>query len=198
MKIDSAGLPFIIIFAILSPFTTIFALFMLYFFRDPERKVPQEDGIVVAPADGKVIVASDVEEIKYFNETRPQVSIFMNLFNVHVNRAPVDGNVVMVKHNKGKFMAAFKEDASFQNENTEMVIENGHGKTLVRQVAGLIARRTVCRAAPGDKLRHGERFGIIKFSSRVDTVLPEGYRITVKPGDKVRAGETIIARLQTI
>jgi len=198
MKIDSAGFPFIILFALLSPFAAVLALFMLYFFRDPERKVPQEEGIVVAPADGKVIVASDIEEIKYFHETRPQVSIFMNLFNVHVNRSPVDGNVLTVKYNKGKFMAAFKDEASFQNENTEMIIENSHGKTLVRQVAGLIARRTVCRVVPGDKLRQGERFGIIKFSSRVDTYLPKGYRINVKPGDKVKAGETIIARRQTI
>ena len=194
MKIDSAGYPFLILFAILSPLTFILGLFMFYFYRDPDRKTPEEDGIVVSPADGKVIVADHTEETKYFHEERPLVSVFMSLFNVHVNRSPVEGNVIMVKHNKGKFMAAFKEEASLKNENTEMIIENSYGKTLVRQIAGLIARRTVCRVVPGDSLKQGERFGIIKFSSRVDTYVPQGYNITVKTGDIVKAGETIIAR----
>ena len=194
MKIDSAGYPFLILFALLSPFTFILGLFMFYFYRDPDRKTPEEDGIVVSPADGKVIVAEHREETKYFHEERPLVSVFMSLFNVHVNRSPVEGNVIMVKHNKGKFMAAFKEEASLKNENTEMIIENSYGKTLVRQIAGLIARRTVCRVVQGDSLKQGERFGIIKFSSRVDTYVPQGYNITVKTGDIVKAGETIIAR----
>lgn len=196
MKIDPAGYPFIILLAILSPITSIITLFMLYFFRDPDRKIPKKDGVVVSPADGKVIIADQTEETKYFHEKRPQVSVFMSLFNVHVNRSPMDGKVVMVKHNKGRFMPAFKEEASLKNENIEMILETGHGKTLVRQVAGLIARRTVCRAAPGDSLKRGERFGIIKFSSRVDIYMPQEYKITVKTGDTVKAGETIIAKIQ--
>ena len=119
----------------------------------------------------------------------------MNLFDVHVNRAPCDGKVAMVRYNKGRFFAADKEKASLMNENIEMILKGDYGEILVRQVAGLVARRAVCRVQEGHTLIRGQRFGIIKFSSRVDLYLPLNSSLTVKVGDRVKAGETIVARL---
>jgi len=125
-----------------------------------------------------------------------QVSIFMSPFNVHVNRAPCDGKVKTVQHNKGSFFAAYKDEASIKNENIEMVLETSYGDILVRQVAGFIARRAVCRKTEGDVVGRGERYGVIKFSSRVDVYLPKDVEIKVKINDNVKAGETVIAELK--
>ncbi|MBI5102351.1 MAG: phosphatidylserine decarboxylase family protein [Nitrospirae bacterium] len=165
---------------------------MLYFFRDPERSVPPGD-VIISPADGRVIVIRDTTEDRYLHAEVKQISIFMSPLDVHVNRSPCDGRVIMVRHNKGRFLAAYKDEASLRNENIEMVLETRHGNILVRQVAGFVARRAVCRKAPGDLLKGGERYGIIKFSSRLDVYLPKDAMIKVKTGDIVRAGETILA-----
>jgi len=167
--------------------------FMFYFFRDPERNTPDRPDAFVSPADGRIIVVQPVVEERYFHEPRLQISIFMSPANVHVNRAPCAGTVVSSRHNTGKHFAAYREGASIRNENNELVLETAHGRILVRQVAGFLARRTVCRVGPGAALRRGERFGIIKFSSRVDLYLPADSAAQVGIGDRVRAGETILA-----
>lgn len=171
--------------------------FMLYFFRDPERRTPVRPEAFISPADGRIIVVQEVLEARYFNETRLQISIFMSPFNVHVNRSPCAGTVVSTRHNTGRHFAAYREGASIRNENSELVLATGHGQILVRQVAGFLARRTVCRVKPGAALQPGERFGIIKFSSRLDVYLPAGSLAQVALGDRVRAGETILATCRT-
>ncbi|MBM4137235.1 MAG: phosphatidylserine decarboxylase family protein [Nitrospira sp.] len=170
-------------------------IFMVFFFRDPERNILEGKGIFVSPADGKVILIKDVYEKDYLQSGAKEISIFMSPLDVHVNRAPCDGKVTAVKYSPGRFMAAYKDDASIKNENIVVVIDGKDGKILVRQVAGFIARRAVCRVKVGDTLRRGERYGMIKFSSRLDVYLPKDTRIKVKLGDKVKAGETIIGEL---
>ncbi len=171
----------------------ITTLFMAFFFRDPDRNIPGGEGIYVSPADGKVILIKDVYEKDYLKSATREISIFMSPLDVHVNRVPCDGKVGVVKYSPGKFFAAYKDDASIRNENIVMVLEREKGRVLVRQVAGFLARRAVCRTKAGDLLKRGERYGIIKFSSRLDVYLPEDARIMVKIGDKVKAGETVIA-----
>ncbi|RMD58412.1 MAG: phosphatidylserine decarboxylase family protein [Nitrospirae bacterium] len=195
MKIAQEGYPFIAFFSFLSSLFLGLTAFMLFFFRDPERRIPNVPGAFLSPADGKVIFIGEVEEDKYLKERRKKISVFMSPFDVHINRSPCDGIVVMVKHNTGKFLAAYREGASLENENTEIIIESVQGSILVRQVAGFLARRTVCRVGVGDVLERGERFGMIKFSSRVDIYLPLECEVLVKLGQKVRAGESIIARI---
>jgi phosphatidylserine decarboxylase len=201
------GYPYIIIFAA----TTIVALllggkwmvivsfvitvFMVYFFRDPEREIPEGEGLFVSPADGKIILIKDIG--KDTDRGFIEISIFMSPLNVHVNRAPCDGKIKNIQHNKGKFIAAYKDEASFKNENIEMTLETKYGDILVRQVAGYIARRAVCRANSGDSLRRGERYGIIKFSSRLDVYLPKNTQIKVNLGDKVKAGETVLGEMRS-
>lgn len=202
-KIAHEGYPFIGIFFILTVIA-VFAfgpkwaviplaltLFMVYFFRDPDRNIPDEEGYV-SPADGKVISIRKERESQFLDAEVMKVSIFMSPFNVHVNRAPCAGTVKEVKYTPGSFRAAYKESASLKNENTAMALECSNGAILVRQVAGFLARRTVCRVKPGDKLLRGERFGMIKFSSRLDVYLPADTDVRVKLGDRVKAGETII------
>ncbi|GAB4490649.1 MAG: phosphatidylserine decarboxylase family protein [Thermodesulfovibrionales bacterium] len=169
--------------------------FMFYFFRDPERAVPAGPDLFVSPADGKVIVVRDVREDRRLGREARQISIFMSPLNVHVNRAPCDGTVKTVLHSRGRFLAAYKDQASIQNENIEMVLDTAYGEVLVRQVAGFVARRAVCRVRPGDRLQRGMRYGIIKFSSRVDVYLPMEAGVEVRTGDAVRAGESVLARI---
>ena len=181
------------------------ALFMAYFFRDPEREIPGGDDIIVSPADGKVILREDLVEgssrlfpaLLEGSGQVVEVSIFMSPLDVHVNRAPCDGTVGSVIHTPGRFLSAFKHEASAENENIAMVLDTKYGKVLVRQVAGFLARRAVCRVNPGDRLDRGVRYGLIKFSSRVDIYLPKGTLLTVKPGDRVKAGESVLGRIKT-
>ncbi len=180
-------------FAVAFCFFAVLTFFMAFFFRDPDRKVPEGAGLFVAPADGRVMLIKDVFEKDYLTAETREISIFMSPLDVHVNRAPCDGKVTAVKYSPGKYMAAYKEDSSIKNENIVMVLEGEQGRVLVRQVAGFLARRTVCRAKVGDALKRGERYGIIKFSSRLDVYLPKDARITVKAGEEVKAGETVIA-----
>ncbi|MDA8324650.1 MAG: phosphatidylserine decarboxylase [Nitrospiraceae bacterium] len=176
--------------------------FMFYFFRDPERRTPAEEGYV-CPADGRIIVAQQVREDKYLEKEALLISIFMSPLNVHVNRSPCDCEVRLVDYRKGSFKSAWSEHAFHKNEHISIVMDerpasrrpNGQdGRILVRQVAGSIAQKPVCRKKPGDILKRGERFGIIKFSSRVDVYLPADVKLAVSIGDRVRAGESILAR----
>ncbi len=206
IKLAPEGYPFIfgflgvtVLVAVFSPWGAvipfILTLFMAYFFRDPERIVPEGENIFVSPADGKVILIQNIYEEKFLKSEAVEVSIFMSPLDVHVNRAPCDGTVEAVVHTKGKFLSAFKPEASLQNENIAMLLDTGQGRVLVRQVAGFLARRAVCRVKPGDSLRKGGRYGLIKFSSRLDIYLPKETHIKVKLGDRVKAGETIIGEM---
>jgi phosphatidylserine decarboxylase len=167
-------------------------LFVLFFFRDPERSVPKGAGVVVSPADGKVIVVKDVYEPDYLKQDVKQISIFLSVFNVHVNRSPIGGTVETVKYNPGKFLVASVDKASLDNEQTAMVISNGKNKVLVKQIAGLIARRIVCYAKPGDTVKAGERYGLIRFGSRVDLFLPKNTDLMVKVGDRIKGSRDVI------
>ena len=174
----------------------VLTLFVLFFFRDPERAVPEEQGIVVSPADGKVIVVKDVFEPTYLKQEVKQVSIFLSVFNVHVNRSPIAGTVEVVKYNPGRFHVASVDKASLDNEQTAMVIANGKDRILVKQIAGLIARRIVCYAKPGDRIVLGERYGLIRFGSRVDLFLPKTAELKVKVGDRVKGARDVIGVLK--
>jgi len=174
----------------------VLTLFVLFFFRDPDRSVPAGKGVVVSPADGTVIVIRDIYEPTYLQQDVKQISIFLSVFNVHVNRAPVEGTVELVKYNPGKFHVASVDKASLDNEQTAMVITNGKDRVLVKQIAGLIARRIVCYAKAGDAIRRGERYGLIRFGSRTDIFLPKDAEITVKLGDRVKGARDIIGVLK--
>jgi phosphatidylserine decarboxylase len=192
-----AGGLFLIVFFLPKWFFTLLFLSLtvlfIIFFRDPERDIPVEDGIAVSGADGKIVEISE-EEID--GEKFKKISVFMNIFNVHVNRVPVDGEVISVLHKPGKFLSADKKESSFVNEQNVITIQSKYGKVIVKQVAGFVARRTVSYLEPGDKVKLGDRLGIIKFSSRVDHYLPISAKINVDIDDLVYAGETIIARFQ--
>lgn len=166
-------------------------VFFLWFFRDPERSIPPFKDIMVSPADGKVVEALETE---YEGREVTKISVFMNVFNVHVNRMPIGGELTAITHKPGKFLAADKPEASYENEQNIIDISTQYGDVTVKQVAGLLARRTVCNAKVGEKLPVGERFGIIKFSSRVEVFVPKGFDICVKSGDIVKAGESVIAK----
>jgi len=168
------------------------ALFLLFFFRDPERTVPGGENLILSSADGKVISIKPLNHLEFTGGSGTQVSVFMSVFDVHVNRAPISGQVKYFKYNPGKFLPAFKDKASLENEQTEVGIENDHGRVVLKQIAGIIARRIVCKIKPGDSVKAGERFGMIKFGSRIDLFLPANVEIKVKLNQKVRAGETII------
>jgi phosphatidylserine decarboxylase len=174
---------------------TAFTVFSLWFFRNPERHAPQGEKLVVAPADGRVVFAGEVREDRYLDAGAVKVSIFMSVFNVHVNRAPADGRVTDIRYNPGKFFSANLDKASLDNEQNAVVMETGGGRLAFVQIAGIIARRIVCWVKPGDSLERGQRVGLIMFGSRLDTYLPPGSSLKVKPGDRTKAGETVIGVL---
>ncbi|NUM61439.1 MAG: phosphatidylserine decarboxylase family protein [Ignavibacteriaceae bacterium] len=169
----------------------------LNFFRDPERKTPSAINIVVAPADGKIIVIKQNIFNHFVGENCNQVSIFMSPLNVHVNRIPIDGKVEHLKYYEGKFVAAFEDKASENNERMETGIVNSEGKILFTQVAGFLARRIVNELKIGDEVKTGERFGMIKFGSRVDIFVPSKYIPAVNLNENVYAGETILFEIKT-
>jgi phosphatidylserine decarboxylase len=170
----------------------ILLIFTLSFFRDPDRKSPGKDNIVVSPADGRVLFVKEVDDNKYINEKAKQISIFMSPLNVHVNRIPIDGKVEYLKYHQGKYLAAFEDKASEVNERSEFGINSKYGKIFFTQVAGFIARRIVYDIKEGDTVHQGDRFGMIKFGSRVDVIVPFNWHEKVKKDDKVTAGETIL------
>jgi phosphatidylserine decarboxylase len=188
VALGAAGAVLTYFFAIAwgAPFFLV-GLFCLYFFRDPERVVP-EGPVAVSPADGKVV------HIRPLHDGTRRVSIFLNIFDVHINRAPVGGRVTDVSYQAGKFVMAHREEASSDNEQNTLVIESEGSRVVTRQIAGLIARRIVCRKKPGDRVARGERFGLIKFGSRVDVFLGREWDLAVQPGDRVKGGSSILAR----
>jgi phosphatidylserine decarboxylase len=174
---------------------TILALWVAYFFRDPERTGERGGGLVIAPADGRIIMITEVDEPAFLHGKALRISIFMNVFNVHVNRYPVSGTVRFVHYNPGKFLNAATDKSSLENEQMSVGIEAGPVRVLVRQIAGLVARRIVTYSSEGDDVEQGERMGIIRFGSRVDVFLPTSATPTVKVGDTTMAGSSLIARL---
>lgn len=176
------------------PFWIIF-VFVLQFFRDPARVIPQQAGLVLCPADGRVIKVERTQD-PYGEREAILVSVFMNVFNVHSNRSPVDGTIQKVQYFPGKFVNADLDKASTENERNAIVLKTGDGQTVTFvQVAGLIARRILCYVKAGDQLSRGQRYGFIRFGSRVDVYLPLTATVKVTIGDKVRATETVLATL---
>ena len=163
------------------------------FFRDPERVTPAGERSIISPADGEIIVIKEVEEPEFLKSKAIQISVFMSPLNVHVNRNPISGSVRHVRYLKGEYFAAFEDKASEKNEQSIIGMENDHGRLMFKQIAGFLARRIVCPLKVGDVVNKGERFGMIKFGSRVDVFVPTGTSIRVKVGDKAVAGESILA-----
>jgi len=180
---------------VLAALFTVLALWVAYFFRDPERTGQRGARLVIAPADGKIVMVTDVDEPAFLHGRATRMSIFMSVFNVHVNRYPVDGVVLYVYYNKGKFFNAAAEKSSLDNEQMSVGIESGSHRVLVRQIAGLLARRIVNYSREGEQVTQGERMGIIRFGSRVDVFLPTAASIRAKVGDLTAAGSTVIAEL---
>lgn len=210
-RLAPEGLPFVIggaaltlLAAVVAPLWVavlcgLLALFVLWFFRDPARRIPADQGLVVSPADGRVVeVAPDINEPGLPCGGYTRVAVFLSVFNVHVNRAPVAGTVESVDYTAGKFLSAFKSEASTENERNRIGLlsdEDPAGELIpFTQIAGLIARRIACYKKPGDRVRRGERVGLIRFGSRTEILIPPGFDIAVAPGDKVSGGSSVIAR----
>jgi phosphatidylserine decarboxylase len=165
------------------------------FFRDPDRRIPSDENLIVAPADGRVVSVAKVEGDRMFGGAKTRVSIFLSPLDVHINRTPVTGKIEEVRYQKGKFLAAYKEEASERNEQNALKVVDTQGRILgVVQIAGVLARRIVCRIKQGDALARGDRFGLIMFGSRTDTYLPAGCKVEVIEGQRVKGGETILGR----
>lgn len=177
--------------AVLAAAALLFLLFTLYFYRDPERATPAEPGLVIAPADGKIVLKQTVDHpVTGPNSTL--VSIFMSPFNVHVNRIPVDGTVRGCQYHEGKFLMAFDHRSMSDNERMEITLDTAAGPVWFSQVSGFVARRIVCRLEAGQEVTRGKRFGMIKLGSRVDIALPASVRVTVSEGMQTTAGETVL------
>jgi phosphatidylserine decarboxylase len=170
-------------------------LLILYFFRDPNRKVVNEPGLVIGPGDGEVVEIVHEREEKYLKAEIIRISMFLSVTDVHVQRVPLGGKVTVVEHQPGQYLQAFKPEASDVNEYIAMVTESGYGRVLIKQIAGILARRCVSYAKPGDELQTGQRFGLIRFSSRLDLFLPPDAQLLVKIGDKIEGGITPMAQL---
>jgi phosphatidylserine decarboxylase len=205
MKIDPAGYPFIVISLVpavacagfglypwAAPFLAL-ALAMALFFRDPDRQVPLSDDVVVSPADGKVMVVGNPQPGAAPPGNWTQLSIFLSPLDVHVNRMPMSGRVTRVDYHPGAFRAAFKPEATTENERNEIWLDTKAGPVVCRQITGVLVRRVVCRAAVGDIVRAGDRFGVMKFGSRIDLFLPRHARVLVQVGGRVTAGESRLA-----
>ncbi|MCH9024410.1 MAG: phosphatidylserine decarboxylase family protein [candidate division Zixibacteria bacterium] len=177
-------------------FATVLTLYMALFFRDPNREIPEGTDILVSPADGFVVGISEISDHHFLNAPAIQVSIFLTIFDVHINRIPISGVVEYVNYKTGKFLSAFKEEASEANEQSEvgLITESGI-KIAFKQIAGLIARRIICKLKKGQSCATGERYGLIRFGSRADLILPLGTKIEIKKGQHVKGGVTIIGRL---
>lgn len=204
MRIVKESIPYILIPVLLSvaagalgywyvtAFLLVVALFMAFFFRDPKRVPPSDPDVIVSPADGRV---TRIESQSPGTSSPTVVSIFLSPFDVHINRSPITGKIVDVLYSPGKFLIATNEQASLVNEQNALTIQGDRITVVCKQIAGILARRIVCWKQKGDRLGLGERFGMIKFSSRTDVLLPENVRVTVKKGERVRAGVTIIGRI---
>lgn len=174
---------------------TLLVLWVAYFFRDPERSGERGEHLVISPADGRVIEIVEVDEPDFIGGRAIRISVFMNVFNVHVNRYPVAGRVAYTHYNPGKFLNAAAEKASLENEQSSIGVDTGRHKVLFRQIAGLIARRIVTYSKVGDDAQQGSRMGLIRFGSRVDVFVPAGSTIRAQLGDRPVAGTTVLAEL---
>ena len=208
MKIDRAGYPFIAAALVPAagfvaarrhawaiPFAAL-AGFLAYFFRDPERSVPREPGLVVSPADGRVMIAGPTDRRWAPPGDWKQVTIFLSPLDVHVNRAPAEGIVKRIEYRPGKFLPAYRENAN-ENEFNEVWIDRNGDTIVVRQVVGILARRIVCRIHEGERLERGQRIGLMKFGSRMDVFVPPTAQLTVQVGQHVVGGETVLAKLRS-
>jgi phosphatidylserine decarboxylase len=209
MKIAVEGFPFVLValalsglgfflgWALIAFAGAAIGIFLIWFFRDPERHAPQGKALVVAPADGKIVGLAKSDNAPLLAGDQTRVSIFMSPFDVHINRMPVAGTIEDVCHRQGRFLAAYRDEAVEQNEQNAMRIADVEGRKVgVVQVAGFLARRVVCKARKGDTMNRGERFGLIMFGSRTDLYLPPDAEITVVEGQKVKGGETVIGRFK--
>jgi len=207
MRIAREGFPLILIAAVLTLLALLahwlFAaavlglvtLALAGFFRDPERVIPAGEGLVVSPADGRVVSVAKVVDDPFFTEAATRISIFLSPLDVHINRVPVAGHIAEIKYRAGKFLAAYNNEASRQNEQNALMIVDAQGRKLgVVQIAGVMARRIVCKVNSGDNMERGERFGLIMFGSRTDLYLPQGCRVEVTEGQRVKGGTTIVGR----
>jgi phosphatidylserine decarboxylase len=176
----------------------LLASWVAYFFRDPEREGERGERLVLAPADGKVVLITEVDEPTFLEQRGTRISIFMNVFSVHVNRYPVSGTVQYVQYVHGKFLNAVSEQSSAENEQSSVGIDTGRHRVLMRQIAGLIARRIITYSRSGDRAEQGARMGLIRFGSRVDVFVPLGSTVKVKLGDETVAGSTVIAELPPV
>jgi len=172
----------------------VLAVFCVFFFRNPKREIPNGRGIVVAPADGQIMDITTMVEDRFIYANTQRVRIFLSIFNVHVNRNPIAGKVEWVEKVAGEYLPAYRDEASYKNVRNYLGISTEWGRIMVVQITGLIARRLVCWVHPGDTMQTGDRFGLIRFGSCTEIYLPEKVNITVKPGQKVKGGETVIAR----
>jgi len=209
LKIAPEGLPFIAIAVVIAAFGAYFswrafavlfllAIFVTAFFRDPFREIPQGEGLVVSPADGKVVMIVQAPPGHPAGAGATQISIFLSVFDVHINRAPIAGTITDVVYHKGEFLPAFDDKASLRNEQNRAFVDGPEGRVGFTQIAGLIARRIVFRKKAGDVVARGEQVGLIRFGSRTDVFLPAGSTLKVKVGDRVSGGSSVIAHLPPV
>ena len=208
MVIVKDGYPFIIAAVILTLIVFYFfgvsaaiipgvlAVFFIYFFRNPSRSMPYDPNILYSPADGTVMAVEDIFDDEYLNEPATKVTVFLSVFNVHVNRSPIDGEIKYQRYTCGKVFPAYKKSASFENERHAIGLDNGRMRILVTQVAGLLARRIVSWVTLGHQMKQGECYGMIKFGSSTELVVPKNVEITVKKGDTVVGGVTVMGRIK--
>ena len=171
------------------------ALFIFYFFRDPERAIPTDAGAIVSPGDGRVVVVKDES---YAGRPGKRISIFLAVWNVHINRSPAAGTITRLDYKPGKFMAAWAESASLDNEQNVFTLAGEHGELVFKQIAGWVARRVVSWKKQGDAVTRGERVGLVRFGSRVDLWMPENAEVVVKVGDHVKGGSSVLARITEV
>ena len=201
LLIITSGLLFISLFTnivflpIIAGISSLLLVFSLNFFRDPDRKIPEGDNIIISPADGKITAVTTIDDPDV-GENSKLVSIFLNIFDVHANRVPISGKVISVSRKDGQFVSAFRHDAADVNEQTNMLFDTSLGAVRVKQIAGLIARRTLCYAKSGEKMEKGDRLGFIMFGSRTDIILPSSVDILVEVGQRVVGTETIIGNFE--
>ncbi|MBN1543036.1 phosphatidylserine decarboxylase family protein [candidate division KSB1 bacterium] len=175
--------------------TALFFLLTLYFFRDPQRTAPADPKAIVSPADGRVVAVDRITEDRFIEGSAQRVAIFLSIFDVHINTIPFAGQVDFLDYKHGRYLPAFREEAATANQHVLIGLVTDHGKLAFKQSAGIIARRIVCRLRLGDRVKAGEKFGMIKFGSRVEVYMPDWAKPTVQIGDRVRAGESIIGRV---
>jgi phosphatidylserine decarboxylase len=206
--VAKAGYPFIIAgafttsvfafleFTVLAIFGLVVTFFLAFFFRDPDRIIPNSKAQVVSPADGKVVAVESIDSSPYYEGTCQKISVFMSVFNVHVNRIPYAGKVQRISYRPGKFFVAHLDKASKDNERNAIFLKTKEGKTICTvQIAGLVARRIICKLKEGDTMARGQRFGMICFGSRVDVYLPSDFKPEIAVGDEVKAGTSILGEL---